>query len=197
MRHPRACPDTRAGCERKPRRFRDFPERKSVELRHYFALEPRLVTLARVLARPVAIAAMALADSLASRLIRCSTAARIVAGCRLCCEGFARSFHRAEAMLASRFGHAVLAMPAPALEHRLAAQRARLHYRPFVERDGRYYYFYHSGFEDRVTEIIEQDIFRRFPAREASLRRKRDDYLEEIATDLLVSLVKPDRTYRN
>jgi SEC-C motif len=72
-----------------------------------------------------------------------------------------------------------------------------LHDKPFVKRGGRYYFFYHSGLEDRVTEILERDLFERYPDREAALRRKRDDYLEGVATDLLVSIVRPDTEYRN
>lgn len=45
----------------------DLLERECVELRRDLALEPCLVALIRVLARPVAIAAMALASGLTSR----------------------------------------------------------------------------------------------------------------------------------
>jgi hypothetical protein len=61
-----------------------------------------------------------------------------------------------------------------------------------VEKAGRFYYFYHSGFEDRVAEIIEDDLFQRFPGRASSLLRRRDDYVESLATDLLVSTIKPN-----
>jgi SEC-C motif len=72
-----------------------------------------------------------------------------------------------------------------------------LHYKPFVEQDDRVYYFYHTGLEDRVTELVEQDIFRQFPEREPSLRRQRDDHLEAVATSLLDGILKPDHSYRN
>jgi hypothetical protein len=72
-----------------------------------------------------------------------------------------------------------------------------LHHKPFVHEDGGFYYFYHSGFEDRITEIIENDLFARFPDRAASLRRRRDDHLESVATNLLVSIIKPEVEYRN
>lgn len=71
------------------------------------------------------------------------------------------------------------------------------HDRPFIEKDGRVYSFYHSGLEDRTTELLEHDIFARFPDREGSLRRKRDEYLEVIAVDLLTVLLKPDADHRN
>jgi hypothetical protein len=77
-----------------------------------------------MLARSAAIAAMPLADCLASRVIPRGIAARIVARSGLCGERFARSLDRAESVFAARFWHARLAVPAPALEHRLATQRA-------------------------------------------------------------------------
>ena len=54
-------------------------EREGIEPRRDLALEPRLVALARMLACPAAIAAMPLADRLASRAVHGGTAARIVA----------------------------------------------------------------------------------------------------------------------
>lgn len=72
-----------------------------------------------------------------------------------------------------------------------------LHQKPFMEMGGRFYYFYHSGFEDRIDEIIEEDLFRKFPERAAAFRRRRDDHLESVATDLLASIIKPDIEHRN
>jgi hypothetical protein len=72
-----------------------------------------------------------------------------------------------------------------------------LHYKPFVEGDGRFYFFYHSGFEDRIAEIIEADLFARFRDRVSAMRARRDKYLEELATNLLASIVNPDAQYRN
>lgn len=74
---------------------------------------------------------------------------------------------------------------------------SHLHHKPFMEKASRFYYFYHSGFEDRIVEIIEDDLFQRFPGRESSLRRRRDEHMESLATDLLVSIIKPDITHRN
>jgi hypothetical protein len=78
-----------------------------------------------MLACPAAITAMPLADRLASCTIHGSAAARIVARGALRCERLARGFDRAEAGLAAHLGHARIAVPASALEHRFAAQRAR------------------------------------------------------------------------
>lgn len=72
-----------------------------------------------------------------------------------------------------------------------------LHHKPFLEKADRYYYFYHSGFEDRIAEIIESDLFRRFPDRAAPMRRRRDSYQESVATELVVRLVRPDLEHRN
>src|SRR5580692_348087 len=120
MRYLSSGPDARAGCEREPRRLGDLLERKRVELRREFALEPGLVALARMLARPAAIAAVRVADRLAPRSVHDGAASRIVAGRGLRCEHFASRFHRTEPMLAPRFRQARIAMPAPSLEHRLA-----------------------------------------------------------------------------
>ena len=36
-----------------------------------------------------------------------------------------------------------------------------LHYKPFLEVNRRFYSFYHSGFEDRIGEIVESDLFQK------------------------------------
>jgi hypothetical protein len=63
-----------------------------------------------MLASPAAIAAMALADRVASRVIYGSATARIVAGCSLRCERLASGCNRAETVLAPRLWHARIAM---------------------------------------------------------------------------------------
>jgi hypothetical protein len=84
MRHFRACADARTGCEGEARSLANLLERKRIELRRDLALEPRPVALARMLARPAAIAAMSLADRLAARAIHRGAAAQIIAGRDLC-----------------------------------------------------------------------------------------------------------------
>jgi hypothetical protein len=59
MRNLRTGPDARAGCDN-PRGLADFLERERIELRRDLALEPGLVTLARMLARPATIALVGL-----------------------------------------------------------------------------------------------------------------------------------------
>ena len=85
------------------------------------ALEPRLLALTRMLARPAAIATMPFADRLASRAVHGHAAPRIVAGYALCGKCLACSCNRAQTMLAPRFRHACIAMPAPALEYWLGS----------------------------------------------------------------------------
>lgn len=72
-----------------------------------------------------------------------------------------------------------------------------LHYKPFLEADGRFYTFYHSGFEDRIAEIIESDMYARFPTKVSELAKQRSDAAELISKNLLASLVKPDFVYQN
>jgi hypothetical protein len=109
MRHPRPGPNARAGCEGQARRGRDLREGKRIELRRDLALEPRFVALARMLARPVAIAAMPLADRLAAHTVHGGGSARIVARSGLRCERLACSFDRAQPMLAPRLDAFTLA----------------------------------------------------------------------------------------
>lgn len=66
MRNVLAGADARACRERQTRDRRDLLERKGVELRHNLAFEPGLVTPARMLAGPAAIATMAFANRSAS-----------------------------------------------------------------------------------------------------------------------------------
>jgi hypothetical protein len=79
MRHSRTGPDARASRERQAGGLGHCAERKRVEFRCDLALESRLVVLARMLARPASIAAMPLADRLASRSVHSGSAARIIA----------------------------------------------------------------------------------------------------------------------
>lgn len=58
MRYPRSGTNPRAGCERQARRRGDLLERKRVEFPRDLALEPSLVALARMFARPAAIVAL-------------------------------------------------------------------------------------------------------------------------------------------
>ena len=125
MRYLCTRPDARACRERQSRGLADLLERERVELWRDLALEPCLVSLAWMLARPAAIAAVSVANRLASRFIHDSAAARIDASGSVRCEHFASLCDRAQSVLAPCFRHAGIAMAAPALEDRFAAHRAR------------------------------------------------------------------------
>ena len=120
-----ACSDSRAGRKRQACGPGDLSERERIELRHDLALEPGPVALARMLASPAAIAAVSVADRLATRKVHVGLAPWIVTCGSLGCEHFASCFDRSQALLAPGLRHARIAVAAPALEHRLAAQRAR------------------------------------------------------------------------
>ncbi|MFZ0032160.1 MAG: hypothetical protein WAK84_09845 [Candidatus Cybelea sp.] len=68
---------------------------------------------------------MPFTDRLASRAVYGGATPRIIALGSLRRERLTRGFDRALAMLASCSGHARVAMPAPALKHRLTAHLAR------------------------------------------------------------------------
>jgi hypothetical protein len=78
-----------------------------------------------MLARPTAIAAVSVADRLASRTVHVGAAPRIVARSGLRCQRIASRFDRSQSVLAPRFWHARIAMAPPSLEDWLAAYRAR------------------------------------------------------------------------
>jgi hypothetical protein len=72
-----------------------------------------------------------------------------------------------------------------------------LHYKPFLEVDGKFYTFYHSGFEDRMAEIIEADLNQKQPAQRTSVEKARSDYIEKEATDLLGQILNPEYSGMN
>lgn len=72
-----------------------------------------------------------------------------------------------------------------------------LHYKPFLEVDGKFYTFYHSGFDDHLVDIIEADLFEKRPTQISEMAKKRSDRLESDANDLLSSIIRPDFAYQN
>jgi hypothetical protein len=72
-----------------------------------------------------------------------------------------------------------------------------LHYKPFLEADGRFYSFYHSGFQDRIGEIVEADLFQKRPEAISEMANRRADRLEADAADLLSAILCPDFVHRN
>lgn len=72
-----------------------------------------------------------------------------------------------------------------------------LHYKPFLEADGKFYTFYHSGFEDRIAEIIEEDLFQKQPNHISVMAKKRSNRIESDAKDLLSLIINPDFAFQN
>jgi hypothetical protein len=72
-----------------------------------------------------------------------------------------------------------------------------LHYKPFLEVDGKFYTFYHSGFDDHMADIIEADLFEKRPAQISDMAKRRSDRLESDSNDLLSSIINPDFAYQN
>jgi hypothetical protein len=67
-----------------------------------------------------------------------------------------------------------------------------LHFKPFLHVGDHFYYFYHSGFEDRIAELIEDDLLSRRPSAATSMAKKQSDKVEEVARQLLVRVLEPD-----
>jgi hypothetical protein len=82
--------------------------------------------------------------------------------------------------------------PAPHHEDLSPLSTSQLHYKPFLEVGGRFYISYHSGFEDRIPEIIENDLFRRYPQKIGDMVNRRSDRLEEDSKKLLSGILAPD-----
>lgn len=66
------------------------------------------------------------------------------------------------------------------------------HYKPFLEIDGKFYTFYHAGFEDKIAEIIENDLNTKYPKQRSSIERARSDYVENEAVELLSEILEPE-----
>lgn len=72
-----------------------------------------------------------------------------------------------------------------------------LHYKPFLEVNGKFYTFYHSGFEDRIAEIIEADLFQKRPEKIQEMTKRRSTRIESDSKDLFTSIIHPDFTFQN
>lgn len=67
-----------------------------------------------------------------------------------------------------------------------------LHYKPFLEAGGRFYFFYHSGFEDWSAEAIEADLLARRSSEVTSMAKRQSDHLERLTGDLIRRVLKAD-----
>jgi hypothetical protein len=72
-----------------------------------------------------------------------------------------------------------------------------LHYKPFLEVNGHFYNFCHTGLEDRIAEIIEADLYQTRPAQVSEMAKKRSDRLEADAKTLMTSILRPDFAFTN
>jgi hypothetical protein len=72
-----------------------------------------------------------------------------------------------------------------------------LHSRPFLLIDNKYYFFFHTGFEDRIVELIEKDILTRKPEAENSMMDNRGLQLEEVSLKLLSKILRPEQLHIN
>lgn len=77
------------------------------------------------------------------------------------------------------------------------ASPSPLHQKPFVEVQGKYYSFFHSGFEDRIPRLIEAEILKLKPELVNSIQKKRSDVIEQQSINLLAKVIKPDVIHRN
>ncbi|MEF8699273.1 MAG: SEC-C metal-binding domain-containing protein [Candidatus Accumulibacter sp. UW20] len=72
-----------------------------------------------------------------------------------------------------------------------------LHYKPFLESKGRFYGFYHSGFEDRAADIIEDFILLKRPDSESKILKRKSEHFEIVTKELMSGLLTPDVALEN
>jgi len=72
-----------------------------------------------------------------------------------------------------------------------------LHHKPFLEVGGEFYTFYHSGFDDWIGELIEADLFSRFPDKVSEMAKARSNHLETDTKNLLTAVIHPDSVFQN
>ncbi len=101
-------------------------------------------------------------------------------------------------LLSVKPGEAILtSLTGPDFEDLSPLSTSVLHYKPFLEVNRRFYTFYHSGFVDRIAEIIEADLFQKRPGKISVMAKSRSDRIEAESKDLLVSVIKPDFAFQN
>jgi hypothetical protein len=101
-------------------------------------------------------------------------------------------------LLSVRPGESILAtLTGPNHDDLSPLSTSVLHYKPFLELDNRFYTFYHSGFEDRIAEIVESDLFQKRPNKISEMAKRRSDRIESDSKKLLASILKPDFAFQN
>lgn len=66
------------------------------------------------------------------------------------------------------------------------------HFKPFLQVDDRFYWFYHSGFEDHIAEIIEGELLSKRSRDSTMMAKKHSDHIEKVSKELLSSVLRPD-----
>ncbi len=101
-------------------------------------------------------------------------------------------------LLSARAGEAILRDPALTNQDDLSPlSNSVLHYKPFFESKDRFYGFYHSGFEDRAADIIEDFILRERPDSESKMLKRKSEHFESVTKELMSGLLRPDVALEN
>lgn len=103
--------------------------------------------------------------------------------------------HQLLSLLSVRPGESVLtALTGPNYDDLSPLSTSPLHYKPFIEVGGEFYSFFHSGFEDHIADIIEEDLLERFPDEADTLLDRKSEQLEAQALETLQTLLRPEHT---
>lgn len=101
-------------------------------------------------------------------------------------------------LLSVRPGESILTtLTGPGHDDLSPLSRSVLHRKPLLEINGRFYSFYHTGLDDHVAAIIEDDLIARRPAALGDMMRKRGEQLESDTRQVLVDLLRPDLILQN
>jgi hypothetical protein len=101
-------------------------------------------------------------------------------------------------LLSVRSGEAILRDPTLTNQDDLSPlSDSVLHYKPFLENKDRFYGFYHSGFEDRAADIIEDFILRERPDSESKMLKRKSEHFESVTKELMSGLLSPDVALEN
>jgi len=101
-------------------------------------------------------------------------------------------------LLSVKPGESILTtLTGPNYEDLSPLSTSALHYKPFLEANGKFYHFFHSGLEDRMAEIIEADLFGKRPGAISDMAKERSNRVELDSKNLLSSIVHPDFAFLN
>lgn len=101
-------------------------------------------------------------------------------------------------MLSVKPGESVLtSLTGPNKDDLSPLSPSTLHQKPFLEYKEKFYTFYHSGFEDKIAEIIESDLFQKRQNQVTEMAKKRSIRIETDSKFLFSSIVNPDYSFLN